>query len=160
MKPRVTLQPVLILALAVLLGTPSLEWTTEATNGQKIAITLKEHSFTPVNITLQAGVPAEITLTNRGTLKHEFWVYVTPKAKVSDWEEYMKAHTYFKEIGEVEAEFEGIGAVAGARMFEVEVQPGKEAELKFTPSRKGTFEMACHVEGHYEAGMKGTLIVK
>src|SRR5262249_18522987 len=156
-KPRVTLPPVSIVALAVLLGLPSLEWTTDATNGQKIAITLREHSFTPVNITLQAGVPAEIMLTTKGTLKHEFSMYFAPKAKVSDWEEYVKAHSYFKEIGEVEAEFEGIGAVAGARMFEVEVQPGREAELKFTPSRKGTFEMACHAEGHYEAGMKGTL---
>ena len=40
------------------------------------------------------------------------------------------------------------------------MRPGKRAELKFTPTRKGTFELACHVEGHYEAGMKDVLVVK
>ena len=33
-------------------------------------------------------------------------------------------------------------------------------DFKFTPNKKGTFEIGCHVEGHYEAGMKGILTVK
>ncbi len=127
---------------------------------QKVAITMTDFKFTPARITLQAGVPAEIVLRNKGKVEHEFMVYAAPKGKVSDWDEWVMPNTYFQDIGEVEGEFPGIGAVAGTRVFEVEVKPGKTAELKFTPTRKGTFEIGCHVEGHYEAGMKGALTVK
>jgi uncharacterized cupredoxin-like copper-binding protein len=36
----------------------------------------------------------------------------------------------------------------------------KLVEVKFTPKKTGTFEIGCHVEGHYEAGMKGSLTIK
>lgn len=127
---------------------------------QKVTITMTDFKFTPATITLQAGVETEIILVNKGKVEHEFMVYTPPKAKVADWDEWVMPNTYFKDMGEVEGEFEGIGAVAGTSIFEVEVKPGKTVELKFTPTRKGTFEIGCHVEGHYEAGMKGVLIVK
>ncbi len=147
-------------ALVMLFVSLSFGWTAGAAKEQKITIVLNEFTFSPAKVALQAGVPAEIKLVNKGKVEHEFQVYVTPKGKVSDWDEYAMANTYFKDMGEVETEFEGTGAVAGTRVFEVEVQAGKEAELKFTPARKGTFEMACHVAGHYEAGMKGVLTFK
>lgn len=149
-----------ILVLSILAVVLNLAGASGAAKVQKVTITLTEFKFTPVRITLQAGVPAEIVLVNRGKSEHEFMAYTTPKAKVSDWDEYIMANTYFKDIGEVEGEFEGIGAVAGTSIFELEVQPGKRAEVKFTPSRTGTFEIGCHVEGHYEAGMKAVLVVK
>lgn len=147
-------------ALVMLFVSLGFGWTAGAAKEQKITIVLNEFSFSPAKVTLQAGVPAEIKLVNKGKVEHEFQVYVTPKGKVSDWDEYAMANTYFKDMGEVETEFEGIGAVAGTRVFEVEVQAGKEAEVKFTPTRKGTFEIGCHVQGHYEAGMKALLVVR
>lgn len=149
-----------ILAVAASLVFLASTWTAGAAKEQKVTITMREYSFSPARVTLQAGVPAEIVLVNKGKIKHEFMVYDTPKGTVSDWDEHVMANTYFKDMGEVEGEFEGIGAVAGTRVFEVEVQPGKRAELKFTPTRKGTFEIGCHYEGHYEAGMRGVLVVK
>ena len=134
--------------------------TAGAAKEQKVTITMTDFKFTPGLITLQSGVPAEIVLVNKGVVEHEFMVYVAPKGKVGDWDEYVMPNTYFTNIGEVEGEFEGLGAVAGTSIFEVEVKKGKTAELKFTPTRKGTFEMGCHVEGHYQAGMKGVLVVK
>ncbi len=148
------------LALVMLFVSLGFGWTAGAAKEQKITIALNEFNFSPAKVTLQAGVPAEIKLVNKGKVEHEFQVYVTPRGKVSDWDEYAMTNTYFKDMGEVETEFEGIGAVAGTRVFEVKVQPGKEAGLKFTPTRRGIFEMACHTEGHYEAGMKGVLTVK
>jgi len=147
-------------ALVMLFVSLGFGWTAGAAKEQKITIVLNEFNFNPANVTLRASVPAEIKLVNKGKVEHEFQVYVTPKGKVSDWDEHAMANTYFRDMGEVETEFEGTGAVAGTRVFEVKVQPGKEAALKFTPTRKGTFEMACHVAGHYEAGMKGVLVVK
>jgi len=150
----------LILIGAALLLLATSGWTAGAEKAQTVTITLTEFAFTPAKVTLQAGRPAEIVLVNRGKVEHEFMVYTPPKGRVSDWDEWVMPNTYFKNMGEVEGEFPGIGAVAGTSIFEVEVKPGKRAELKFTPVRKGTFEMGCHVEGHYEAGMKGVLVVK
>ena len=148
---------VLVAALVVFL---TLGGAAGAAKREKVTITLTEFKFSPAAITLKAGVPVEIVLVNKGKVEHEFLVYETPKGKVSHWDEWVIPNTYFKDMGEVEGEFPGIGAVAGTSVFEVEVKPGKRAELKFTPSRKGTFEIGCHVEGHYEAGMKGVLVVK
>lgn len=150
--------PVVCAVIVAILAATSLAVAAE--KEQKVTITLTEFKFTPAKVTLRAGVPAEIVLVNKGKVEHEFMVYDVPKGKVSDWDEYIMDTTYFKDIGEVEGEFGGIGAVAGTRIFEVEVKPGRRAELKFTPKKTGTFEIGCHVEGHYEGGMKGTLVVK
>jgi len=131
-----------------------------AAKEQKVTIVLSDFKFTPAMVTLQAGVPAEIVLVNKGNVEHEFMVYKTPSGKISDWDEYIMPNTYFKNLGEVKGEFEGTGAVAGTSVFEVEVAKGKTAALNFTPTQKGTFEIGCHTEGHYEAGMKGVLVVK
>jgi uncharacterized cupredoxin-like copper-binding protein len=40
------------------------------------------------------------------------------------------------------------------------VQPGKTAELTFTPKAKGRYPIVCSVPGHKEAGMTGTLVVE
>ena len=40
------------------------------------------------------------------------------------------------------------------------VAPGQTATLLWRFSRKGDFEFACLVPGHYEAGMHGTVAVK
>ncbi len=143
-----------VVAVVVLLGPAA------AAPKQRVTITLTEFKFTPASVTLQAGVPAVITLVNKGTVKHEFMVYTRPARAVEEWDEYAMANTYFQGIDEVEVEFAKQGAVAGTNLFEVEVQPNRTATLSFTPTKKGTFEMGCHVEGHYEAGMKGTLTVK
>lgn len=40
------------------------------------------------------------------------------------------------------------------------IQPGKTAELTFTPKPKGRYAIYCSVPGHKEAGMTGTLVVE
>ncbi|HYG58063.1 MAG TPA: cupredoxin domain-containing protein [Symbiobacteriaceae bacterium] len=40
------------------------------------------------------------------------------------------------------------------------ISPGTTRELTFLADRAGQFEYACHVDQHYEKGMKGTLIVR
>ncbi|MDQ7850446.1 MAG: cupredoxin domain-containing protein [Armatimonadota bacterium] len=133
---------------------------TAAPKAQKMTVTMSDYRFTPSKVNLTAGTPAALTLVNKGKVEHEFMVYLAPKTPPEDWDEYVMSNTFFKDMGEVEVEFEGQGAVAGVSIFEVEVKPGKRAVVHFTPSRKGTFEIGCHVEGHYEAGMRGTLTVK
>lgn len=40
------------------------------------------------------------------------------------------------------------------------LQPGTSVRLIFNADRSGRFEFACHLPGHYERGMRGTLIVR
>ncbi len=129
---------------------------------QKVTIVLSEFKFAPATVTLQAGVPTELTLVNRGAVIHEFSVYATPPAgkKITEWDEWVIPNTYFQGIGEVKSEIRGFGTTNGTVLFEFEVPKGRSVMIRFVPTRKGTFEMGCHQEGHYEAGMKGVLVVK
>lgn len=42
---------------------------------------------------------------------------------------------------------------------EVELKPGESMDLVIYTLEAGEFELACHMPGHYEVGMKGTLTV-
>lgn len=150
----------MLLAVSLVLVLLTFGGASGAGKTQKVTVTLREMSFTPSTVTLQAGVKAEIRLVNSGKVKHEFMVYDKPKGMMSGEEmhKWAEEHSYFKGI-ELEVEGGGI-AVEGEEIFEVEVGAGKSAELTFTPKKTGTFEIGCMVEGHYEAGMKGVLVVK
>lgn len=53
-----------------------------------------------------------------------------------------------------------IGGVTG--FGEIEIESGGEAWIRvtFPDSVKGTWEIGCFVPGHYDAGMKATLIIE
>ena len=127
---------------------------------QKVTIIMTENQFEPKAITLQAGMPVELTLVNKGKQEHDLSVYPAPASAPNDWDEYVTLHSYFENMGEVGVDFPGQGAVAGTRVFEIELEQGKSAVLAFTPTRKGIFEMGSHMPGQYEAGMKGSFVVK
>ena len=40
------------------------------------------------------------------------------------------------------------------------VKPKQKGELIWRFTKRGTFEFACLIPGHYEAGMYGTIVVK
>jgi uncharacterized cupredoxin-like copper-binding protein len=43
--------------------------------------------------------------------------------------------------------------------YMVHVDPGKTGEIVWHFNRAGSFEFACLIAGHYEAGMRGTITV-
>jgi uncharacterized cupredoxin-like copper-binding protein len=43
--------------------------------------------------------------------------------------------------------------------YMVHVDPGKSGEIIWTFNRTGSFDFACLIAGHYQAGMKGTILV-
>ncbi len=152
-----------ILLITAFLGVLTLGGST--VNGaavQKVTLTMGEYFFRPSTVTLQAGGPVEITLPNKGKIKHEFMVYQIPKAGLSEKQAHAWAEktSYFKGL-DVTVEGKGVEAEREAKdLIEVEVARGGIAVVKFTPKKTGKFEIGCFIEGHYEAGMKGTLIVK
>ena len=44
--------------------------------------------------------------------------------------------------------------------FAVSVEPGEAKTVAWTFSQVGAFEYACHVAGHYDAGMFGSISVQ
>ncbi|MDR7509768.1 MAG: cupredoxin domain-containing protein [Armatimonadota bacterium] len=149
-----------VVILGIALALAAIGPAAGAPKAQKVTVVLNEMSFTPSRVTVTAGTPVELVLVNRGKQKHEFMVYSLPRAGLAgeELEEWAKENTYFKGV-EVTVETAGVEIGAEALM-EVELAPGRSVTLEFTPQRKGTFEIGCHVEGHYEAGMKGTFVVR
>ncbi len=125
---------------------------------QQITIVMREFSYSPARITLQAGMPVVITLVNKGKKPHEFMVYNVPMGGMMMGHEWVEKTNYFKGIT-VNGQGGHMRSRGGA-FFEMEVAAGKTATMAFTPTKKGTFEFGCMIKGHYEEGQKGVLIVQ
>jgi len=97
---------------------------------------------------VMVGQPVKVTLQNDGVLEHDFSIMEIPHA------------------GEVMAEEmdEDSGHDMSNMAMEPEVHvaspPDGSHSVEFTPTQAGEYEFFCTVEGHKEAGMAGTLIVK
>ncbi len=113
------------------------DWDTKKT----VTIELAEMSFTPKDITLEAGQPYVLEIINVGTEKHEFTAedfmrtVATRKAETTE--------------SEVKVPF----------FTEIEVFAGKKAELFLIPLIPGTYKLVCEIKGHFEKGMFGTITV-
>ncbi len=106
-----------------------------------VPIELKEMSFTPSSVTLEAGKPYVLKLVNKGKVKHEF-----------------SAGQFFRASANRKVSSES-GAVKVPFFTEIEVLPGKTAEVFVIPVIPGTFKMLCELPGHLEAGMSGKITV-
>jgi uncharacterized cupredoxin-like copper-binding protein len=113
------------------------DWDTR----KDVTIDLAEMSFTPKDTTLTVGQPYVITVVNKGTEKHEF-----------------TAEDFFKSIAFRKAE-DASGEFKAAAPLEVEVFAGKTIELFLIPTKAGTYDLVCLIEGHFEKGMFGTITV-
>jgi len=130
---------------------------------QKIAITMRDFSYTPDRVTLQAGVPVELTIVNKGKVGHGFMVHSRPKVGMSGTQmrEGAEDNSYFRGLQVQVVEGAGIEVERkGQTVVEIKVGSGRSTVVRFTPVKKGTFAMACLIEGHYEAGQKGTLTIQ
>jgi uncharacterized cupredoxin-like copper-binding protein len=91
-----------------------------------------ELKFDPSTEPAAAGETVSFVLVNAGTVTHEF--QVGPAAAVA------------------------ANKVDGKKVVEVaDINGGHVAELTYTFPVTGAYAFACHVTGHYEAGMKGTV---
>lgn len=130
---------------------------------QKVRLTMRDFGYTPAKVTLQSGVPAELTIVNNGKVTHEFMVYAMPRDMASMMggemgHEWVEKTNYFKGM-HVTTSGGKEKRMAGS-LFELRITAGKTAILRFTPMTKGTFEFGCMLADHYEAGQRGVLIVR
>ncbi len=151
-----------IAAAAMLVTFLSLTGVAWGAAAQKVTIVMRDFSYTPAKVTLQSGVPAELTFVNKGKLAHEWMVYDMPKGMGmmggENGHAWVEKTSYFHMVPVTAAG--GKVTRHGGDFMELKVAAGATATVKFTPTKKGTFEMGCMIEDHYEAGQHGVLVVK
>ena len=97
--------------------------------------------FKPDSIRVKRGETIRFIVRNNGKLKHEM-VLGTMKE--------LKKHA------ETMRKFQGM---EHADPNQISVEPGKTGELVWQFTKAGTFDFACLVPGHFEAGMVGKVRV-
>jgi uncharacterized cupredoxin-like copper-binding protein len=97
--------------------------------------------FAPDHLSVQVGETVRFVVRNRGRMLHEM-VIGTPDE--------LARHAALM------AKFPGMEHDAP---YMAHVDPGRSGEVVWHFNRPGSFEFACLIAGHYEAGMRGTLTV-
>lgn len=97
--------------------------------------------FTPDRIEVQLGETVKFVARNTGKVMHEF--VIGTKAENGKHAEMM-------------VKFPGM---EHDEPYMAHVPPGKTGEIVWTFNRPGSFEFACLIAGHYQAGMVGTINV-
>ncbi len=111
---------------------------------QIVTVHAKEFKFIPSEIHIKAG-KTKFVMVNDGVAEHELVVYDASKREIVD-----KA-----ELAEDEK------TIQANILFEVDHTPGgQSAESDVIDLKEGSYVIGCHIPGHYEVGMKGTLDIK
>lgn len=97
--------------------------------------------FSPANMTVKAGETIKFVLNNTGKVKHEF-VLGTDKELKEHYQQMLK----FPHMEHDEPNM-------------VTVEPGKTGVVIWTFTKAGKVAFACLLPGHYDAGMKGSVVV-
>jgi uncharacterized cupredoxin-like copper-binding protein len=98
--------------------------------------------YVPDRIEVKRGEQIRFILKNEGELDHEFMLDTAARNKKHA--EAMRKHP--------EMEHDDANGK--------QLKPKTSAELLWRFTKRGTFEFACLHPGHYEAGMKGVVVVK
>ena len=115
----------------------------EATNVKRtIVLSATDIKFAPTQLTIAAGDTVKFEIRNEGKLDHEFILG--------------------SEAEQVEHD-KDMTAMAGMKITHVNgvsVAPGRTGTLIWTFTKAGSLQYACHVPGHYVAGMVGQITIK
>jgi len=99
-------------------------------------------SYRPDKVEVRKGEQIKFVLKNTGYLAHEFLL--------DSFENNAKHKVEMEKNPEMEHDDPN-----GKRL-----EPNKTTEILWRFTKAGTFEFACLIPGHYETGMKGTIVVK
>lgn len=107
-----------------------------------ITLSATDIKFAPTQIVVAVGETVKFEIANNGKLDHEFILGSADEQVEHDKE---------------------MVAMAGMKMTHingVSVAPDQTGTLIWTFTKAGTLQYACHVPGHYVAGMVGRLTIK
>ncbi len=110
--------------------------------GRTIEVSMSDKMrFTPERIELKLGETVSFVVHNRGELMHEF--VIGTKAELDEHAELMRKFPTMEHD----------------EPYMAHVAPGKSSRIVWTFNRAGTFDFACLIAGHYQAGMVGRVVV-
>ncbi len=97
--------------------------------------------FSPAKLTIKQGETIRFNVRNRGVADHELML-----GTVADLVEHAKLMQEFPEMEHEEP-------------FAISLPPGKNGVIFWKFTKVGQFAYGCLKPGHYEAGMKGSIVV-
>ena len=97
--------------------------------------------FRPDSIRVKRGETIRFVVRNTGKVKHEMVL-----GTIKELKEHAELMRKFPEMEHADPN-------------QVSVDPGRTGELVWQFTRDGTFDFACLVPGHFEAGMVGKVLV-
>jgi uncharacterized cupredoxin-like copper-binding protein len=114
----------------------------ERKGARTIEVRMDDHMrFTPARIEVRQGETVRFIVPNAGKVLHEM-VIGTP-GELKAHAEMMKKHP----------------GMEHDEPFMTHVKSGARGEILWNFNRAGTFQFACLLPGHFEAGMVGTIVV-
>lgn len=108
----------------------------------EVQVTLSDFKVEPSRIEFVTGTRYRFVVTNRGAVNHEFMIAPPMMGGMT---------------------MEKMHEMAVLEIEEDELPPGTTKTIEYVfrePTAEGKLEFACHVEGHYEAGMHLPIVVK
>jgi uncharacterized cupredoxin-like copper-binding protein len=132
----------LILAALLLVACGSGVAATNSTKAVDVQVTLSEFKIDSSLTKFSVGVPYHFVVTNKGTVNHELVIMppTTGQVTTADVQKMMLAG------------IDGDGIAAGTtQTFDYTFNQAYPA---------GKLELACHLPGHYEAGMHLSIVVQ
>ncbi|WP_370682111.1 plastocyanin/azurin family copper-binding protein [Comamonas sp. GB3 AK4-5] len=97
--------------------------------------------FTPSHFSVKQGETVRLRVVNQGQLMHEV---------------VLGTQDSLKEHAQTMLKFPGM---EHAEPFMAHVAPGRQEDLVWNFNRAGSFDFACLIPGHYQAGMAGRFTV-
>ena len=97
--------------------------------------------FTPSHIQVHQGETVRLRAENKGKVMHE--IVLGTKAELDQHAELMMKHP----------------GMEHDEPYMAHVKPGQRGEIVWHFNRAGTFDFACLIAGHYQAGMTGKVTV-
>ncbi len=123
---RPALGMIAVLAVALLIAACGSGNGQASSNPVQISIALSEFKIESSQTTFATGTPYQFVIKNEGTIPHD-WA-IMPRGQTDE-------------------------SQALVQVDAAELPPGASVTREFTFNEAGDFEFACHVPGHYEAGM-------
>ena len=98
--------------------------------------------FAPRHIEVREGETVRLRAENRGQVMHE--IVIGTQADLDQHAELMQKHP----------------GMEHDEPYMAHVSPGQKGDIVWQFNRPGTFQFACLIAGHYQAGMTGTITVR
>lgn len=97
--------------------------------------------FSPAEMRIKRGETVRFVVSNSGKQMHE--MVIGTREELEKHSEVMKKHPGMEHDAP----------------YMAHVEPGKKQDIVWTFTKPGTFMYGCLIPGHWEAGMKGTIVV-